>query len=205
MPMCNVKNFHSNARGFIYTTRKWIFRERVHFSWEWKTHSHENDHFHESDVNPRRENIFSWECSTHRHENQLFMKVNSHEINKLSRNPFVKVNSHEIPNSHELHSWQWTLTKYKKNRHENMVMRVLHTPSWKLAIHEGELSRNPFVKVNSHEILNSHEIYSWRWTLTKYQKTVMKILMQTWLLFSTKIIVQILEIEEHAWTNVFSF
>jgi hypothetical protein len=86
----------------------------------------------------------------HCYENQLFMKVSSHEISKLSRNPFVKVNPHEI----------------------------------------SKFSRNSFMTVNSHEIL---------------KKTIIKILMKTWLLFSTKIIAQILEIEEHAWANAFSF
>jgi hypothetical protein len=182
-----VRNMLNGAMGWYdegeVTTRKWIFRERVHFLWEWKTHSHENNYFHEGDVNPRRENMFSWECSTHRHENHLFMKVNSHEISKLSRNSFVKVNSHEIPNSHEIHSWRWTLMKYKKT-----VMKI---QSWECSMHRYEnqlfmkvnsheiskLLRNPFVKVNSHEIsklsrnsfvmVNSHEIQqkkpSWKY------------------------------------------
>jgi hypothetical protein len=40
------------------TTRKWIFRERGSFSWEWKINSLKNNRFHESDVNPATKSYF---------------------------------------------------------------------------------------------------------------------------------------------------
>lgn len=134
----------------------------------------------------------------------------------------------KLANSHEIRSWRLTLTKYRtltKFIRDGELLRNKKKPSWKYG-HESapctvmKISyswRWALTKLaNSHEIhswrwtltklANSHEIHSWRWTLTKYyEKTVMKILMKTWLLFSTKIIAQILEIEEHAWANAFSF